>query len=442
MTKKIALYITADSFPNLRKIKDYKFNFYDVEEEDFSVLSKEFAFIYLDFNTQDPEHKYLMRELKNIKTPIFINEQLQDEIDQIEQSFFVVWPGDSAEDFIEEVSKQLKQLRYIEYFKTPKSCVYNSHLLGVSEHVAEIDSFIERAARTSLPCLIEGENGSQTHKIAVEIHLQSTRKENQIIFVDCEKNTDPVLKKLLFGKKSSMLSSKEVNDAVGLFVFLSEGTLVLNNCEYLSLDLQSMIYKAVHEKIVCAIGDNRPIKVLTKTIFISRISVKKLIRRRSFREDLYRNLAYYQFEILPLRDRREDIIPILAFYNDKISHRLSCKAFAFPKNILELIEKEDWKNNIEEIKQFLQNLYSNHKNKKLTMKEMPFSNDERIFGPIVPLKDLTAEYVKYALEIFKGNKSKASRYLDIDRKTLRKKICHIESIGEYDDYDDDYDGIE
>lgn len=226
--------------------------------------------------------------------------------------------------------------------------VDQNDLIYRSESMGDILKIIDKVAPSNAHILITGESGTGKEVLARLIHNKSTRKNENYVRVNCAAIPENLIESELFGhEKGSFTGASEKR--VGKFEESSNGTLLLDEISEMDVRLQAKLLRAIQEKEIDRIGSKSPISVDLRIIATSNRDISSEISKGNFREDLYFRINVINIEIPPLRERKEDIIPLAEFFVEKY-----CKNNNLPiKNISNSaklsLEDHDWPGNIREL---------------------------------------------------------------------------------------------
>jgi len=304
-------------------------------------------------------------------------------------------------------------------------------IVGTSESLRGICAAASRIARHQTPVLVTGENGTGKEKIAELIHKFSGR--GSWITVNCASIPHELIESELFGHKKGAFTGAVV-DKIGKFQLADHGTLFLDEIGDMTLDMQAKILRALETKQVAMVGGNDSSTVDVRFIAATNKNLPDEIREGKFREDLYYRLRGLILHIPPLRERREDIIPLAKYFLTKYSEQ-EPPAKQFTSNALSVLKMQEWKGNVRELKHVVETLaiFSDDETidrlQVLTLLQSlsESSRNESInTQSSTSLKSTTGSYEKSlilsALRETNGNITHAADKLNIDRATLSKKI--------------------
>lgn len=341
--------------------------------------------------------------------------------------------SDTIEPMLDRVQEHIELLQENNYLREEISSHPDrkKHLLiAESEVMQQILSDVGKIAKSSSSVFISGESGTGKEVIAHAIHKQSHRSLQPFIKVNCAAIPGALLESEFFGHEKGSFTGA-INRKLGRFELSDKGTLLLDEISEIPLELQSKLLRAVQEMEFERVGGVRPISVDIRFISTSNRSMKETIEQKLFREDLYYRLNVVPIHLPPLRERKEDILPLaesflkrLCVENQKPLKRLTLNArqklndYHWPGNIRELanvIERTVVMNATDII-----DAHQVYVDLSCPIKEAP--------TPSIPVGITLAEMEKRlileTLSREKNNRTKAAQVLGISIRTLRNKL-HI-----------------
>ncbi|TVR73843.1 MAG: sigma-54-dependent Fis family transcriptional regulator [Marinilabiliales bacterium] len=312
-----------------------------------------------------------------------------------------------------------------------------SFIQGNSEKMLEVMQHVEIVASTDITVMIEGETGSGKEFIARAIHHSSNRSKAPFIPVDCGAIPGELANSVLFGHVKGSFTGA-VNDKTGYFQEAKGGTLFLDEVGNLSYENQVKILRALQEKTVTRIGDNKAQRVDIRLIAASNENLHEKVEAGEFREDLYHRLNEFMIKVPALRSRREDIIEFAGQFINQANKAFNKSVQGLDDEARELLLKYEWPGNIRELQNVIKRavllspedvinpgLFPDEL--RLPLSGLSSGLSEKPSGAeFTDLKSATyvneRELIQNALEKTNNNKSRAARLLGIDRKTLYNKI--------------------
>jgi two-component system response regulator HydG len=306
-----------------------------------------------------------------------------------------------------------------------------------------------KVANSPANVLITGETGSGKEVIALAIHQASRRREAPFLAINCSAIPETLLESELFGHaKGAFTGANERR--VGLFEEAADGTLFLDEIGDLKLPLQSKLLRVLQERKIKRLGENQFRTVNCRIISATHKDIKKEIQRSLFREDLYFRLNVIPIHIPPLRERKEDILPLAEFFIKKYSQIYRKPTKRLDKSLTSIFLENYWVGNVRELENtiergvvlsegsvfeesdFIFDSFESFKNEdshtSASVEKFSFPiNEDR--HKLSTLEEITKKYILFALERNNGAKDKTAKDLAIDRKTLYRKVKELEEDG-------------
>jgi two-component system, NtrC family, response regulator HydG len=297
--------------------------------------------------------------------------------------------------------------------------------------------FAEKVAPTGVSVLVEGETGTGKEYVARYIHQHSQRRDRPFVAVDCGAIPNELAGSELFGHVKGSFTGA-VKDKTGVFQQADGGTLFLDEVGNLSYDVQIQLLRALQEKTVTRIGENRPVKVDVRIISATNEPLSVQVEEKRFREDLLHRLNEFRIVLPPLRERPEDLLFFADFFRKNANEELKMKVSGISKETADVFNHYDWPGNIREMRNVVKRAVLLTGSGLLlpaslpreiiqsTIPRSPSGNQKQEESKTFSLKNLTREaereVIIQAIEEAGYNKSRAARNLQIDRKTLYNKI--------------------
>ena len=326
---------------------------------------------------------------------------------------------------------------------------YNS-VVSVSPKMTELMNFVRKvAASEATTILIQGESGTGKDLIAKAIHYESSRQEKPFVAINCSAIPETLMEAELFGhEKGAFTDAKQMKK--GLFEAADGGTLFLDEIGELSPLLQAKLLRVLEDQVIRRVGGIRDMQVDVRVIAASNRDLEKAVRDGQFRQDLYYRLAIIAIFIPPLRERKEDILPLVDFFIERYNRRFKKSIRGITDETRRLIFSHNWPGNVRELKNTIERGMILEDEPFLRPEYLPFSVGESggrtLFertspadsGQILPngrtlprlyipeggtsLEEVEHAMVELAMRQANGNQTHAAKLLDISRDALRYKL--------------------
>ena len=296
-------------------------------------------------------------------------------------------------------------------------------MIGASAKFHELVDIIERVKNNRATILIRGESGTGKELVARAIHYKGSFASNPFVAVNCGAIPENLLESELFGSvKGAYTGASETRE--GYFQAANGGTIFLDEIGTASLAVQVRLLRVLQEKEVRKIGDRKSEKIQVRVIAATNSDLRKLVEKGAFREDLYYRLNVVEILTPPLRERKEDIIPLAKTFLEKYQHDYGKRNLSLSKKAIEILNRYNWPGNIRELENVIQRAIIMCETEILPQ-DLPASIKYKIPDvdeELVALKEVEKKHILKVLAAVDQNKSKAAEILQIDRKTLREKI--------------------
>jgi DNA-binding NtrC family response regulator len=301
-------------------------------------------------------------------------------------------------------------------------------MVGESSSVHEVLGVIGRVAATDSPVLIHGESGTGKELVARTIHLRSKRAGRPFVSINCGALPDSLLETELFGHRRGAFSGA-VTSRVGLFEAANGGTLFMDEIGEMSAAMQVRLLRTLDSGEVRRVGEERAFHVDVRIVAATAKDLTREAGEGRFRWDLFYRVSTVVVDVPALRQRREDV-PLLVqhFLNLNIGAR---KPLSFAKDAMDRLMAYDWPGNIRELRNMVERLQILHEGSEvhasdlppeLSRQRPPAAAEAEADPVLVPLADVERRHVERVLHATGWNKARAARVLDVDVKTLNKKI--------------------
>jgi len=305
-----------------------------------------------------------------------------------------------------------------------------SDLVGRSQAMRNIVSLIQKVASSDSTVLITGESGCGKEVVARAIHSQSPRKDKLFLPVNCSAIPDTLLESQLFGHvKGSFTGAVASNE--GLFQRAKGGTIFLDEIADLSAVLQPKLLRAIEAKEILPVGSTQPAKVDVRIIAATNAELSRACEQGRFREDLYYRLNVINIRVPPLRERREDIAPLIDYLIRRHNMEMK-KSFKGADNAaIRILMSLPWRGNIRELDNVLERAMILGNGEWITANDIPHAekwedNNHNVYAGPHDLTDALRAYEKMHIEnVLKetdGNRAVAAKMLGLSRSSLYRKL--------------------
>lgn len=283
--------------------------------------------------------------------------------------------------------ERMKQAALIDTYRSDiesRTNVEREGIIAESSEMRNVVTFAERVAANDSSVLILGESGTGKGMIARLIHSMSRRQGKPMMSINCGAIPANLLESELFGYVPGAFTGASREGKVGLFEVADGGTIFLDEIGELPLALQPKLLTFLETGEVMKVGSVKAKKVDCRVIAATNKDLKKMVKEKLFREDLYYRLSVIPVEIPPLRDRREDIIPLVLFFLREINKKNHINR-TMSQELLHTLEAAEWKGNARQLKNMVERLVVMSVRREITVDDMPQDESiERDMGAATP----------------------------------------------------------
>lgn len=299
----------------------------------------------------------------------------------------------------------------------------NSFFTGQSSSIKKAYDLANKVAKTDANVLILGENGTGKLVMAHHIHQHSERKNNAFIHVDLGSLNNSIFESELFGYAKGAFTDAKV-DTPGRFEIAQNGTLFLDEIGNVPLQLQSKLLQVIQTKTVTRLGESKPRVLNVRIITATNLNLREEVFSKNFREDLYYRINTMEIVLPPLRDRKEDKIPLAQFLLQKTVDKYHRNEIIFDEKALDQIEKHAWNGNIREMENRIERAVILCENNCITIADLDLdeiiphveNNDD------VQLSDVEKNTIERVLIKNNYNISKSAEDLGLSRAALYRRM--------------------
>jgi two-component system, NtrC family, response regulator HydG len=283
-----------------------------------------------------------------------------------------------------------------------------------------------RVARVDSTVLLTGESGVGKERIARFIHDESSRAGGPFVAINCGAVPENLLESELFGHVRGSFTGA-TQDRIGLFEAANSGTLLLDEIGEVPPPMQVKLLRALQERQIRRVGENRNRPISARVIAATNRDLVKEIRAARFREDLYYRLRVVEIAIPPLRERREDILPLARAFVADAARRTGRNVSGFTATAAHQLLRYGWPGNVRELENAIERAVVLTPRSRIDIEDLPGEvglavPDAVAATDVRPLAEVERDYIKSVLRAVGGNRSQAAQKLGIGEATLYRKI--------------------
>lgn len=307
-----------------------------------------------------------------------------------------------------------------------------STFIAVDDESVRLKKLAAQVANTDVSILINGESGTGKEVLASYIHHCSARTTGPFVAINCAAIPENMLEAMLFGYEKGAYTGAHAANA-GKFEQAQNGTLLLDEISEMDISLQAKLLRVLQERQVERLGGKNVINLDVRIIATTNRNIKKEVEQGRFREDLYYRLSVFPITLKPLRERKDDILPVAETFLKK--HKLTTGKVAISQAAKEKLINYHWPGNIRELENVIQrsivlssgneimpsNIFIDEDNQESNYEDPDVSDNT--------LKDNERSLIIRALEEGKGSRKHAAEKLGISPRTLRYKLARLKDEG-------------
>ena len=277
-------------------------------------------------------------------------------------------------------------------------------LIGDSAPMRHLREQVRRLATCDVTVLLQGESGTGKEVVARAIHGASHRRDRPFIGVNCGAVNETILESELFGHQAGAFTGAR-HATLGFFRAADGGTLLLDEIGDMGESLQSSLLRVLEEQAVTPVGATQAIPIDVRVIAASHRDLAEAVRKGRFREDLYYRLNVICLSMAPLRQRREDIPPLVEYLLGRIADLLNLPAKGITESAMDALVGHNWPGNVRQLSNIIQRAYVLGHHPLINLNDLP--TDLQAPGPrpsagFPPLQDAIRTHVERALELSGG----------------------------------------
>ena len=325
------------------------------------------------------------------------------------------------EKLLETIDKAVAESRK----NNKKTVVENTerrYFTGTSQKIKQAYAIAEKVAKTDANVLILGENGTGKYVFAEFIHQNSERKNQPFVHVDLGSLSENLFESELFGYTKGAFTDAKT-DTAGRFEAAQNGTIFLDEIGNIPLHLQSKLLHVLQTKTVTRLGESKARPLNVRIVSATNNDIKAEVKNKTFREDLLYRINTMDINLPPLRERKEDIVPMANFILKQVAQKYNQENWQFDDNVAPYLERYPWKGNVREMENKIERALILADNNTISVTDLNILDFEDIQeNDDNPLSEMEKTAIEKALLKHHGNISKTAEELGLSRAALYRRI--------------------
>ena len=309
-------------------------------------------------------------------------------------------------------------------------------MVAISESMKKIFLLAKRVGGFDTTVLILGESGAGKEEVARQIHNSSIRRDHALVIINCGAIPENLLESELFGYEKGAFTGASSAGKIGLLEAADGGTVFLDEVGELPVSFQVKLLRVLETKQVTRVGGIRSKAIDVRFIAATNRNLNKMVQDRTFREDLYYRLNVVSITVPPLRQRREDILPLSLYFLNMFNHKYNQNKVMTPE-VIKRMEEYDWRGNVRELRNVVEHMVIMSPNTHLQISDVPWiirqcggrgaAEDSETPEP-ESITDLNLAVQQLEIRLLEQAKAACSstremaRYLHIDQSTVVRKL--------------------
>lgn len=328
-----------------------------------------------------------------------------------------------------EKNEELNKKYFFEIEAMRNQLLNAKDIIARDEKMLNMLEIAKKVALVDTTVLLLGETGVGKEEIAKYIHKNSKRCNKNFIKVNCGAISKNLIESELFGYEKGAFTGANRNGKLGLFEVADGGTIFLDEIGELELDMQVKLLRVLQEGEIQRVGDTKMIKVNARVLAATNRNLEDMVSKKAFREDLYYRINVVPIDILPLRERKKDIQPLVEYFLNNLNKKYNLNKTITPAAMY-CLYKYDWPGNVRELKNIIERIVIMSSGDKILRSDLPIKNhyedkiEINLENKEIKLRDAVAKLEAELIEkAFKenGNVRAAAKELGIDASTFVRK---------------------
>jgi two-component system NtrC family response regulator len=320
---------------------------------------------------------------------------------------------------VDAIKRQVKIIKKVKTVQKEEEKVDNGDFIATSQALEKALNFSRKAARTDASVLLMGESGVGKELFANFIHKNSSRKDNSFVAINMAAIPENLLESELFGYEKGAFTDATTAKK-GHFEIAHGGTLFLDEIAEMPLALQAKLLRVLQERVIMRVGGTKELEIDVRIVSATNADIVKAIDSGAFREDLYYRLNTIPIKIPPLRERKEEILPIAYEILKKVSKKYDLKDLDIAQEAKEKLESYNWPGNIRELISVVERAAILCDNDEINLEDLFL--DSRSSKDEKNIDKMEKELIQEVMQSVDSDVMEASKILGMTKTSLSKKI--------------------
>ncbi|OPL07614.1 MAG: regulator [delta proteobacterium ML8_F1] len=404
------------------------------------ILKKTFDLVLLDLRIGKVDGIDILREIKTLEPDLQVvimtaYGTIDSTVEAMKTGAFTYLTKPLKLDILEKtVQEALKARKVVPQTEKLPGENLKYGIIGKSRAMQEVFHYIDKLKDVDTSVVIEGESGTGKELIARAIHFAGKRRDKKFVAINCAAIPENLLEEELFGHKKGTFTGA-VADKMGRLEYANGGTVLLDEIGELPLPLQSKLLRVIQQKEFSPLGSNQTVSLDVRFVAATNQNLDELVEKGAFRKDLIYRLKVFSIKIMPLRERVEDLEPLLNCYVGECNRKLDKNIRGFSSEALKLLMGYSYPGNVRELINIIEYSVLMAGDELIRVDNLPINVQQRgdrpknpqMQGDIENLAGLTLQeaekhLIVAALEINEGHQKKTAKMLGISERGLRYKL--------------------
>ncbi|MEJ2051886.1 MAG: sigma 54-interacting transcriptional regulator, partial [Calditrichota bacterium] len=301
-------------------------------------------------------------------------------------------------------------------------------IVGASRQMQRVFELIHRVAETDITVLIQGETGTGKEVVARAIHSISQRQAGPFVTINCGAIPETLLESELFGHVKGAFTGADI-DRKGLLKEAAGGTVFLDEIGETSQMFQVKLLRALQEREITPLGSNIPQSIDVRIIAATGRNLQQEVERGTFRSDLYYRINVVTIQLPPLRERKEDILPLVRYFIKEYNIKMGKKVAEISDDAAEALAAYHWKGNVRELENVIERAIALSLDHRISLDDLPDSvlevreeSAHEDMREVQTLEEIEKQHIQRLLQELEDNYNEVAEKLGIGRTTLWRKM--------------------